>query len=53
VQKFVLETSYGVRDYAEFMDLLTGDAGVFRGSPERKVALGWYLREVGARWASI
>ena len=56
VQKFVLDTCKGVPLHLQFADMLaTGDGSSVFGVEdfERRLKLGWYLREAGPRWASI
>ena len=53
VQKFVLETCKGVDGHKAFIEEFQSNPEVFLTEPERKVALGWFLRETGPRWSSI
>ena len=53
VQKFVLDTCKSVPGHREFTNEYTANTGVFEAELERKVALGWFLREAGPRWTSI
>lgn len=53
VQKFVLETSCATPTYVDFMNELASNPQVFVTQPERKIALGWFLRSAGPRWPSI
>ena len=53
VQKFVLETIKGTEGHATFVEEFVASPEIFQADQERKVALGWYLRESGPRWSSV
>ena len=49
----MLETCKGVEGHKTFIEEFLANPGVFTEDLERRVALGWYLREAGPRWNSI
>ena len=53
MQKFVLETCKGVEGHKTFIEEFVASPDVFEANLERRVALGWYLRQAGPRWSSI
>ena len=53
VQKFVLDTCKGVPQHLAFANELAANGNVFLEDPEKRLKLGWYLREAGPRWTSI
>ena len=54
MQKFVLDTCKNIPVHNDFITELTspGAEDVFDTEAERRLALGWFLREAGPRWTS-